>query len=273
MPQAQHHVLKRLADPERKGDRTRVAQQVHLLGNDIAHPIAGQHVGQRPLLGQLTQRVGGGLRAGSVRLQAHIVGQVRHVQAVARAPDPRARRLHALVHPRTAGQRVQRNAGSARQLVLGDQADRQEKQIAGHDLRMARVQRGDLDRLQPWRAQHARHRAPQPQRDIQVVQALDHVAGQSGSIGQDLSHLYYLCPFQDHAAGHDQSNVARPQHHHAPSRQIAADIHQPLCRPGREHPGGPRPRQGQVAPCALPAACAEDRRPRPDLLSPLPRAE
>ena len=98
----------------------------------------------------------------------------------------------------------------------------------------------------------------QIQRDVEVLQTLHDVAGQAAGIRHDLHAGQHFGPFQRHAAGHDQADVAAAEDEHPLAYQIALHVDIALGRTGGVDTGRAAARNANGTAGALPAAHAED---------------
>jgi hypothetical protein len=97
----------------------------------------------------------------------------------------------------------------------------------------------------------AHHRRRQVQGDVEVVEALHHVAGQAARVRQQLEYPHHLDALQGETARHDQPDVARAEDHRPPARQVALEVDQPLREPCGHHAGGSVARDVDGCPGAL----------------------
>ena len=89
------------------------------------------------------------------------------------------------------------------------------------------------------------------QRDAEVVQALHHVATQTGRMRHQLVHAHHLGPLRRQTARHDQPDVSRPEDHRATPGQAPLEVHEVLRAARREHARRTRARQVERAQPAL----------------------
>ena len=98
----------------------------------------------------------------------------------------------------------------------------------------------------------------QVQRDVEIVQALDDVAGQAAGIGHDLHAGQDLGAFQCHAAGHDQADVAAAQDQDTLAHHVAFHVDIALGGACGVHTGGAGARRADGTAGALTAAHAQN---------------
>ena len=119
------------------------------------------------------------------------------------------------------------------------------------------VHPGDRHTLQPPVSVDAGDRVREVERDVVVVQALQHVAGQAGGVRQHLVDRLHVRAFQRQPPGHDHADVAGTQDDDLPGRHPVVEVDVSLRHARRVHAGRPLARDGQRAARALPAAHRE----------------
>ena len=208
-------------------------------------------------------------RPGREALERSPIGDVVDMQDVAAGEDARDGGHQRLVDDRPAGQGRERDAGPLRQLVLGDEADREQQRVAG-DLRSvpgigARpsstrahddetpVAAADLD------DGRARARA-----GCRSPQALADVAFEAARPGQDLEDAFDLEPLEEEAAGHDQADVARAQDDGLVPDPEVVEVDEVLGRARGEDAGRPGPGDADHLPRPFAAAHGQDDGPGPE---------
>jgi len=198
------------------------------------------------------------------------VGQIVDVEHVTAGEHPRHAGFHGARYPRTAGVHlVEPDAQLARQLVLGNQADRDEQGVAidfpcaFHDRRHVLVHRGHGDPLHAVAAFDVHDRRRQMQRNAEVVQTLHHVASEPVRVRHDLEHADDFATLQDEPPRHDQPDVPRTQDGDALSRKTSHHVDELLRKAGGEH--ARRPSAGNVDRAARALAATHRQNHRPGL--------
>ena len=131
--------------------------------------------------------------------------------------------LIVLIHKGALGAPVHRQAGAVGDVPGGNEAHRQDEGVAVHPLLGAGdgaepfVHLGDGHPFQPLPAVDVGDGVAQVEGDVVVVEALLDVPGQAPGIGLNLIDTLYMGPFQGHAPGHDEADIAAAQDHHFPA--------------------------------------------------------
>ena len=264
--------------PDPEEDLQGFRAPVEALGHRVAHAVS---VFQADLLprGAEAPEVGGGRLARGLALGAHIVHQVVDVEHVAAGEDAGDGALPVLPDHRAVGAGVDLHARLAAQLVLGQQAHGEQQGVAVED----HLRAGDgaalfihlrhHHLLQPVPAPNVGDGVAQIEGNVEVVEALDDVPGQTAGVGHQLHAGQDLGPLQGHAAGHDQADVAGAQDDHPPTHHIALHVQKALGGAGGEDAGAAGAGDGDGAPGALPAAHSQDDGPGLDGLVAVPGAD
>ena len=149
------------------------------------------------------------------------------------------RSLQPFIHHGSMGLFIHSGPQSPGQLVLRNQAYRQQQGVAA--IRFLCSRDGFLvfiylRQRYPFNMVFSLdidHRMVQFQWNPVILQALDDIPGEAAGLRHNLGHHLYRGPFQSHAPGHDKANISRAQDHDLFARHIAFHIHQPLGCPGR----------------------------------------
>ena len=99
-----------------------------------------------------------------------------------------------------------------------------------------------------------RHGMPQEQRDIVILQALIHIAGQTARPGQYLIDTPDMCPLQGQTARHNHADITRTKNDRLAPRHTVVQIDISLCCSRREYTARTLTRNSQCPPRTLTAA-------------------
>ena len=163
------------------------------------------------------------------------------------------------------------DAGAFRQFVLRDEAGGNEEGVTGNlklsagDETATLVDFSDEDRGDTFFAADFGDDGIVVDRDVKVLDALLHVAGQAAGVGHDLHDSRDFAALQDELAGHDQADVAGADDDDAAAGQVTVDIEVALGSAGSHdaRAAGTGNEEGVAA--ALTAAHGEDDGLCPDL--------
>ena len=186
------------------------------------------------------------------------------MEHIAAGKHPGNRGSQPVRHLRAAGNAAQAHPCGGGQLILRQQAHRQQQRVAGDVLLRAGdgtailVHPGQGHTLQPLPAVDIHHGGGEIQGDVKILQALNDVALQSAGVGEDLRHCVDLGALQGHAPSHNKSDVAASEDHHIFSGHKALHIHQALGGTGGIDTRRTVAGDVQRAAASFPAAHGED---------------
>ena len=187
-----------------------------------------------------------------------------HVHHIAAGEHTGDAGLHILVDHSALGVGVHGDPGLPGQLIFRDQADAEQDGIhikfhfGARDGAAVLVHLGNDSLFHAGFALNIHDGMGQIQRDVEVLQTLHDVAGQAAGIRHDLHAGQHFGPFQRHAAGHDQADVAAAEDEHPLAYQITLHVDIALGSTGGVDAGGAGARDADGTAGAFPAAHAED---------------
>ena len=174
--------------------------------------------------------------------------------------------FHVFIYHRAIGAGVHLHAGTAAKFVFRDQANRQQHGIAVKDHLRAgygaavRSYLGDNHPFYAVFALNVTDGVGEIQGNIEIMQALDNVAGQASGIRHDLHAGQNFGSFQTHTASHDQANVTGTEDDHPAAYQVSFHVQIALRRASSEYACGSGTGNCDSAPGALTAAHGQDDR-------------
>ena len=160
------------------------------------------------------RKIPGGTFCGLRRLMHHIVGKIVHMQTVACRKDAIDAGHVVFIDTRPFDMRIHFDAAGVAKMILRNQSARQQQRIdvkvhfAALDGLAVRPDFAELNALQTLMTVDVGHGMRKVERNIEILQALLHVAGKAVGIRHQLCYAENLCAFQRHAPRHDQTDVS-----------------------------------------------------------------